>query len=138
MKTNKVFLGGTWNGSTWREELIEMIQIKYFNPVVEDWTPECKSVEDAEKEVTCNIHLYVITSDMIGAYSIAEAVQSSNEKSKSTILHILPDGFSKAQIKSFEAIKELIISNGSICYIDSDLSRTGRLINTAFKTTDFT
>ena len=36
----KVFLGGTCNGSTWREELIPILEINYFNPVVSDWTPE--------------------------------------------------------------------------------------------------
>ena len=27
----KVFLGGTCNGSTWREELIPMLKVPYFN-----------------------------------------------------------------------------------------------------------
>jgi hypothetical protein len=36
----KVFLGGTCNESTWRTELIGMLNgIDYFNPVVDDWTP---------------------------------------------------------------------------------------------------
>ena len=37
----KVFLGGTCNESTWRDRLIEMLEIDYFNPVVDDWTEEC-------------------------------------------------------------------------------------------------
>ena len=32
---NKVFLGGTCNNSTWRDELIPQLKIDYFNPVVE-------------------------------------------------------------------------------------------------------
>ena len=43
-KLNKVFLWGTCNESTWRDKLIpklENINFGYFNPVVEDWTPEC-------------------------------------------------------------------------------------------------
>lgn len=54
---NKVFLGGTCNESTWRDELIpklEDINFDYFNPVVEDWTPECQAVEIYEKENKCN------------------------------------------------------------------------------------
>lgn len=34
----KVFLGGTCNGSKWREELIPLLQVGYFNPVVDEWT----------------------------------------------------------------------------------------------------
>jgi hypothetical protein len=38
----KVFLGGTCNESTWREKLIPMLKIDYFNPVVKDWKLEIK------------------------------------------------------------------------------------------------
>lgn len=30
----RVFLGGTCNESTWRDELIKKLKIDYFNPVV--------------------------------------------------------------------------------------------------------
>lgn len=36
MKKRKVFLGDTCNGSTWRNKLIPLLEIEYFNPVVED------------------------------------------------------------------------------------------------------
>ena len=35
-KQRKVFLGGTCNESTWRDELIKKLKIDYFNPVVDD------------------------------------------------------------------------------------------------------
>lgn len=38
-------LGGTCNESQWREELIPMLSIDYFNPVVPDWTQECMAEE---------------------------------------------------------------------------------------------
>lgn len=38
---DKIFLGGTCNESTWRDRVIKKLKIDYFNPVVEDWTPEC-------------------------------------------------------------------------------------------------
>ena len=137
MKMNKVFLGGTCAETTWRDELIPLIQVGYFNPVVEDWTPECIQTENYEKEVKCNIHLYVITSAMIGVYSIAEVIQSSLTKGKSTILHVMPDGFSTAQLKSLDAVCQLVSSNGSVAYIDDELARTARVINFAYKTSDF-
>ena len=34
---NRIFLGGTWNGTTWRKDLVRVLnQIDYFDPVVED------------------------------------------------------------------------------------------------------
>jgi len=32
----KIFLGGTCNESTWRNRIIPMLEIDYFNPVVDD------------------------------------------------------------------------------------------------------
>jgi hypothetical protein len=129
---NKVFLGGTCNETTWRDDLIKVLQVDYFNPVVEDWTPECIDLENDQKSRVCNIHLYVITADMSGVYSIAEVVQSSLTAGKTTILHVIPDGFNQGQLKSLVAVCGLVSSNGAIAYIDEDLRRTARVINGAF------
>lgn len=108
----KVFLGGTCNNSTWREKLIPMLDIEYFNPVVEDWTPECQAEEIRQKNDLCNIHLYVITPKMKGVFSIAEAVESAMTEGKVCVFCILgvdgTDEFDKAQIKSLEATGSLI------------------------------
>ncbi len=79
----KVFLGGTCNKTTWREELIPLLTIDYFNPVVKDWTPECQEIEKQQKEL-CNIHDLInerggyatINSDYLGYCS--EMVNSYN------------------------------------------------------------
>jgi len=136
MKENKVFLGGTCADSTWRDELIKMIQIDYFNPVVDDWTPECVTNEIREKSVFCNVHLYVITMPK-SIYSIAEVVQSSLTKGKQTILHVIPSGFDKHELKHMAQICGLVKANGAIVYIDDELARTARVLNFAFKTSDF-
>lgn len=47
----KVFLGGTCNESAWREELIQMLNVDYFNPVVDDWTEECYIVSKTDKNI---------------------------------------------------------------------------------------
>lgn len=76
---NRIFLGGTCAETTWRSELIPMLRnfdCEWFNPVVDDWTPECQAIEEDEKNNKCNVHLYVITSQMIGVYSIAEIINS--------------------------------------------------------------
>jgi len=126
---NKIFLGGTCAETTWRNELINKLNgIEYFNPVVEDWTPECQAIEIHEKEFECNIHFYCITKEMQGVFSIAEVVDSVHNKSKRTILHIIPDGFDKKQLKSLQAVVDLVNSHGGIAYIDSDLSRSAKVL----------
>jgi hypothetical protein len=84
----KVFLGGTCNESVWREKLIPMLDIDYFNPVVDDWNEECQLREIEERE-NCDFCLYVITPLMKGFYSIAEVVDDSNKRPEKTILCIL-------------------------------------------------
>lgn len=76
---NRIFLGGTCAETTWRNELIPLLydyKCDWFNPIVNNWTPECQAIEEDEKNNKCDIHLYVITSDMIGVYSIAEIINS--------------------------------------------------------------
>lgn len=110
----KIFLGGTCGKSNWREKLIpylEMCGIKYFNPVVENWTPECKEIEDFEKEYKCNVHLYVITDDMEGFYSIAEIVDSCHRCKSGNVdkvyFYYMGDKFTEHQLKSLEATCDL-------------------------------
>lgn len=113
MKT--IFLGGTCNGSTWRDKLIPLLKIDYFNPVVKDWTPECQRKEiDARKN--SDYVLYVITPKMTGVYSIAEAVDDSNKRPRKTIFCYLSEDedikFETHQIKALKATANLIKENG--------------------------
>lgn len=115
----KVFLGGTWNESSWRDELIEMLEIDWFNPVVDDWTPECMEEELAQRE-ECDYCLYVITPEMTGVYSIAEAVDDSNTRPEKTVFCVLASYnetvFSYGQIKSLIAVGEMVERNGGRFY----------------------
>lgn len=112
---DKVFLGGTCNGSTWRDDLIEMLEIEYFNPVVEDWTPECMEEEERQRRL-CSYCLYVITPKMSGVYSIAEVVDDSNKRAEKTMLCFLDedggDEFVDHQLKSNAQVCELVEGNG--------------------------
>ena len=108
----KVFLGGTCNESTWRNELIPLLEnagVEYFNPVVDNWTPECQEEEYHQKEI-CDIHLYLITKKMKGVFSIAEAVASCQFKDKEVLFAFADfDGkFDAAEKKSLEAVGHLI------------------------------
>lgn len=111
----RVFLGGTCNGSTWRDNLIGQLRIDFFNPVVKDWTPECQENEIRERE-ECDICLYVITPKMTGVYSIAEAVEDSIKRPQKTVFKYIAVDDDKAfepfQIKSLEQVGKMIERNG--------------------------
>ena len=146
-KKNKVFLGGTCNNSTWREQLIPMLTCDYFNPVVDDWTEECQAIENEEK-ANDKVQRYVITPLMEGVFSIAEAVQSSNDMPKGTVfcyLHVdntevedeagnkvnVPVHFSKAQLKSLKATANLIKNNGA--YVCETIEECATIVNEILK-----
>lgn len=116
MAKTKVFLGGTCNNSTWRDKLIPLLKIDYFNPVVDDWTPECQDEEIRQREL-CDYCLYTITPKMTGVYSIAEVVDDSNKRPEKTILCVLDEDdeniFSESQIKSLKQVKEMVKNNGA-------------------------
>jgi len=110
----KVFLGGTCNDSTWRDRLIPLLKCDYFNPVVENWTPECQEREGAD------FVLYFITPAMVGVYSIAEAVDDSNKRPQKTIFAVVKynedGGFDKKMWKSLETVANMVIRNGGKAY----------------------
>jgi len=129
----KVFLGGTCNGSTWRNKLISMLKIDYFNPVVEDWTPECQQEELVQRDL-CDICLYVITPKMHGFYSIAEVVDDSNKRPEKTVLCILDEDasnedegsliFDDHQMKSLKAVGDMVLRNkGALFYNLNELAK---------------
>jgi hypothetical protein len=114
MNNERWFLGGTCAETTWRDELIPMLEtakIEYFNPVVKDWTPECQAIEEDEKNNKCNVHLYMITPEMQGVYSIAEIINSCwqaivyGTTVNKVYFYVLDpnDQFTKGQLKSLNA-----------------------------------
>jgi hypothetical protein len=113
----KVFLGGTCAESKWREKLIPLLKCDYFNPVVEDWTPECQENEEREKKI-CDYHLYVITPKMQGVYSIAEAVNDSKNVLRICIFCVTKEeddrDWTKSELKSLDATAKLIERNGGV------------------------
>ncbi len=111
----RVFLGGTVNGSLWRDYVIPKLAIDYFNPVVEDWNEQAYQKELYERE-HCDFCVYVLTPKMTGVYSIAEVVDDSNKRPKKTIYCMLlkDEGheFTKAQGKSLRAVGRMVENNG--------------------------
>lgn len=112
----KVFLGGTCNGSTWRDILIKDLQIDYFKPCADQWTSAMMK-EEIKQRSECDFCLYVITPKMTGVYSIAEVVDDSNKRPHKTIFCYLTDDedqkFSPDQIKSLDQTGRMIKENGA-------------------------
>lgn len=121
MKKIKVFLGGTCNGSLWRNQLIPMLKenIDAFNPVVENWTPECQ-VKEVEERESSDFVIYTITPKMTGVFAIAEVVEDSNKRPSKTIFCVLNEDedvkFESHQIKSLDAVKKLVKNNGAVVF----------------------
>jgi len=126
----KVFLGGTCNGSTWRDILIKDLQIDYFKPCAEQWTSAMMK-EEIKQRSECDFCLYVITPKMTGVYSIAEVVDDSNKRPHKTIFCYLTDDedqkFSPDQIKSLDQTGRMIKENGAT-YLKT-LAETAEYLN---------
>lgn len=112
-----VFLGGTVNGSKWRDELIPKLKIDYFNPIVDEWNEKAKQAEDDAKAKSDYL-LFVLTPKLEGFYSIAEVVDASNKDPQKTIICVLEsdDGneWTAHQSKSLKRIEDLVSSNGGM------------------------
>jgi hypothetical protein len=126
----KVFLGGTCNESTWRNQIIPMLDIDFFNPVVEDWTEDCMKIEIEERQ-NSDFCLYAITPKMAGVYSIAEVIDDSNKRPEKTILVLLrsdeDDYFTNEQFKSLDAVAKMVKLNGGQVF--SDLESVAKYMN---------
>ena len=129
----KVFLGGTCNNSTWREDLMPLLDIDFFNPAVPDWTEACYQ-EELTQRANCDFVLYCITPRMTGAYSIAEVVDDSNKRPEKTVFAFTSsDGelvFDKGQIKSLGKVAEMVKSNGGTVFADAPLAEIAQYLNT--------
>ena len=105
--TPKVFLGGTVNGSKWRDYIIPQLRIEYFNPVVAIWNDEAHEKEQYEKR-TCDYCLYVLTPKLTGFYALAEIVHDCHSRPDKVIYCFLKDDqerfFTGAELRSLEEL----------------------------------
>ena len=117
-----VFLGGTCNGSTWRDELIPMLdssKIDAFNPVVEHWDEKAQAEEDYHKE-NDDFTLYVLTPEMVGVYSIFEVAMDSCKRPGRVVCCILDEHggktFEPHIQKNMTKIRTDLIKNGTLVF----------------------
>jgi hypothetical protein len=104
--------------------LIPSLEVEYFNPVVADWTPEFKALEDAAK-AKARVQLYVITPLQRGFYSLVEimhAIAGPDQPEHVFVYFMLVDNdgvaFDDAQQRSIKASIEIIQSyqNATVLY----------------------
>jgi Nucleoside 2-deoxyribosyltransferase like len=111
----RIFLGGTCNGSTWRDALIPHLKMDYYNPVVPEWTEEAYQRELVER-AQCDVCLYVLTPKIHGYYSIAEVADDSNKRPEKTVFCILHDDaglqFEPSQYRSLQKVGKIVEENG--------------------------
>ena len=72
--TKVIGLFGTCGGSTWRKPFVEeyaRLGIDVFNPQVENWTPDCATIE-AEHLASDDIILFPVLGESYGTGSLAE------------------------------------------------------------------
>lgn len=120
----KVFLGGTCNGSTWRDEMVRHLKsagIDYFNPVVTNWDDKAREREFLARAL-CDLCIYTITPKMIGSYAVAEVVDDGHRRPQKTIMILLrKDGdseFTDDQWRSLHAVAQLVGGYGVKCFYD--------------------
>lgn len=121
----KVFMGGTCNGSKWREDLKSIEGIDWFDPVAPDWNEEAK-LNEMQHRQSDDYLLYVLTPRMVGFYSIAELVDDSNKAPKRVVFSFLKEDddaeFNKHDLKSLHAIAQMVINNGGTYIPYSELN----------------
>ena len=129
-----VGLFGTCNNSTWRDRVIPLLKVEYYNPVVtgRPWTPDDARIEEQVKKLA-DILLYVITPLQTGFYSIAEMTYSAiKAKDKKVIIVFLneDDGlsFTVSQSRSNAEIVTLLKDESNVSFTNS-LAEVVELIN---------
>lgn len=131
-----VFLGGTVNDSTWRDQLIALLTVAYFNPVVKDWTEEHAARENQAKGIA-DVNLFVLTPKQHGFYVPLEmgvmACESRDDPEMKVVIVFLNEDagevFSEAQQKSNVQMRELLLKNQNVEIFDN-LEDTAKYINT--------
>lgn len=119
-KNNKWFLGGPCGKTTWRENVIPVLEqngIDFFNPQKKEggWSEEARAIERKEKE-ECEIFLALITPDGVGStfsyFEIADMAHKVKDMQKAGIVFLAMGEFDKHMQKvlteMFESVKQIV------------------------------
>lgn len=118
-----IFLGGTIAGPDYRELLIPLLKVPYFNPVVDNWT-EADAVRENIAKQAAAINVFVITPAAIGMYSVAEMTELAITSDKPLyVMFMEVEGYSwnEHQVKSNTQIKKLLSKYNVLLFEDLPL-----------------
>lgn len=118
-----IFLGGTIAGPDYRELLIPLLKVPYFNPVVDNWT-EADAVRENIAKQAAAINVFVITPAAIGMYSVAEMTELAITSDKPLyVMFMEVEGYSwnEHQVKSNAQIKKLLSKYNVLLFEDLPL-----------------
>ena len=124
------FLGGTCANSTWRQDLIAMLNdnVPYFDPQVADWTPADAERKDACKPVA-KLNVFVITGDALGTYSDRE-IHEEAVKDPSKLIFCTVGTLPENQVKGIAKIKKGLTRMGAtVC---ESLEEVGAIVNATY------
>lgn len=125
-----VFLGGTCSKSTWRAELISLLDetVPYFDPWVKLWTKEDGEREDACKPQAA-YNVFVITPDGLSTYTGWELHEEATKAPQKMIFCTVGE-IPSTQIKRINKIKNALIEMGAtVC---ESLEEIAEIINKAY------
>ena len=126
-----VYLGGTCNGSTWREDFKKLLSpaISVYNPVVEKQAYDFSDNRDIKNDA--DFILYVLTPETRGFMSVANAVDMSNKKPDKLLFCYIENfhgmHFSEHNLGCMREIGRLIAENGGRTF--SSLEDVAKFLN---------
>lgn len=141
-----VYLGGTCIKSPflwdWRMDFIRMLDdtVHYYDPFVRKWKNNLSDVNKTEdndiKRSESKYCVFVFTSDIIGVYSVAQAVEDSIKRTNGTVLVAFVDYRKKFDedehfIRSMKSALDLCEANGAI--VCESIQDMAKIINEACK-----
>lgn len=129
---SKLFLGGTCAGPDYRELLIPLLTVPYFNPVVANWT-EADAVRENQEKASALANVFVITPAAIGSYSIAELTELAITSDKPLFVMFMEvEGYqwNEHQLKSNTQIKKLLSKYNTLIF--EDLESLAKSANWSF------
>ena len=141
-----VYLGETCIKSPflwdWRMDFIRMLDdtVHYYDPFVRKWENNWSDVNKTEdndiKRSESKYCVFVFTSDIIGVYSVAQAVEDSIKKTNGTVLVAFVDYRKKFDedehfIRSMKSALDLCEANGAI--VCESIQEMAKIINGACK-----
>ena len=130
--THCVGLFGTCGNSTWRDSVIESLEkhnVKFFNPQVDNWTPELAVVE-ANHLATDSVLVIAITDETTAFASLAEvgfavAAAAKSPNSRAIIVYVAkevnPNAADAAAVKDSNRARKLVLEHLKKCKLDNVL-----------------